>query len=516
MKRHYDNDLLSNIKNYILNGAYDIAEQKIEEYKILYPDDIIINKYQAQLLLKQGMYNEAENVCLNVINRSFHVNRLKSDMYITLSEVLYAQGRIDEAIEALENAYKFKDFNTQTIQIRLANLYAKAKNIRKAMEVLDKRESNAFNKNIDLQKAFIYLQDGKTEKALKLLLEISDNDLKSKIDIQRKNVLLGELYKKEKNFEKALYYYGKALIVKNDLYWKAYHAIGHIKYKMGYINEAILVLEEIIRKQKTDIVIETLVKCYLLKGYNDKAYQLINEFEDSYIKKVFLGRLEFCKQNFQEAEVILSDLINDPEYKDTRYHNYAYYYLIITKVRSKKYDEVLKILNNVVTSICFEDRYKRELNLLKYYINKELGNNIKPSNYSERQINNFSEELAINHIRSHHDNDYITEYTTSLFNDNVDIEKLYYYIKNNINVDNRIIHGFLDKYTIDFSNDMGFLNERNLRSVSAVCLPNTTDIITMYPDRYESVIDIKDVEKKEKPKVRRLSQIEKFNKRYKK
>ena len=159
MKKHYDNDLLSKIKDLIKNELYDEAEHRIEEYKYLYPNDLIVNKYLSKVFLKKGLFEEAEKICLDIINRGFHVNRLRSDMYIALAEVYQVQKRIQDAIYALERALELKDENTQIIQIRLSSLYERNNERDKAFQILESnKNNNIFNKNIDLQKAYIHLK----------------------------------------------------------------------------------------------------------------------------------------------------------------------------------------------------------------------------------------------------------------------------------------------------------------------------------------------------------------------
>ena len=515
MQKYYDNDLLANIKYLIANGSYDVAEEKIEDYKLLYPKDIIVNKLYASILIKKGLFEEAEQVCMEIINGSFHSKRLKSDVYLTLSEALYGQEKYNEAIDALKKAYTLKDNNTQTIQIRLANLYMLTNNKEAAKKILDdeRNNTNVFNKNVELHKALVFIKELKSDEALDILLSINDLDLKSNIDVQRKNMYLGYIYKLKSDYEKSLYYYSKALSVKNDYYWTAYHNIGYIKYKFGNIDEAIHILEETLKYKEEDVVLECLIKCYLLKGFNDKSYQLVNKINNEYTKKLYLGRIAINKQEYNEAESILSDLYNNKNYSKFVYYRYTYYYLIVSKFRLKKYNEALELINNDDRKMITTGKFVRELSLMKYYINIKLGNYIEPSNYSERQVSYYSEELAINHIKKHHDEDY----KISKFSDDIDIENLLCYIKNNITDDNKIIFGMLDKYIIDFPKDIGNDNLRNLRSVSIICLPDTKDIITMYPDKYEKLIDENDINKNiinHKPKTKRLSQIEKFNKKY--
>lgn len=510
MKKHYDNSLLSDIKDYIQADVLDVAEAKIEDYKILYPDDLIINKYYAQLLIKRNKYVDAENVCLDVLDSYFHDKRLKSDMYLTLADALVNQNKISDAIHALETAYSLKDCNTQSIQVRLASLYMKANEKDKAMQVLNKTENNALNKSIELQRAIIYFNENQFDLALNILLDISDDDLKNKKDVQRKNLYIGNIYKIKDDYTNAIFYYTKVLLNKNDYYWYAYCEIGHIKYKEGYVDEAINILESTIKRYPANRVYENLIKCYIFKGEFDKCYRIINKITDKDIKTTYLGRLELTKKNYDVSENILSESINNFSNCNYSYMNQANYYLLLAKYRQKKYEEVLEDLTNLTSLKYFDKKYKRELLLLKFYLNYVLGNNPIPNTYSERQIVSYSEQRAIEHIQYHHKK----ASTISQFDDSVNIYNLFYFVRSRIDFDQKLVHEFLDKYTLDFPKNMGSDNTRNLRSVSAVCLPDTKNILTMYPYRYEQIVDDNQDELYNNNKIKRLSQIEKFNKKY--
>ena len=59
---------------------------------------------------------------------------------------------------------------------------------------------------------------------------------------------------------------------------------------------------------------------------------------------------------------------------------------------------------------------------------------------------------------------------------------------------------------------MGSIYNEKLNDISIITLPNTKNIITMYPVNKVDE-NLNDVEQ-EKPKTKRLSQIDKFNKKY--
>ena len=81
--------------------------------------------------------------------------------------------------------------------------------------------------------------------------------------------------------------------------------------------------------------------------------------------------------------------------------------------------------------------------------------------------------------------------------------------------DNAVYDSSYDKYIVRY-NYVGINeNNDNIHQLLVITLPGTKDIITMYPlNGDESNIIVEEYDKPKEKKVKRLSQIEKFNKRY--
>lgn len=162
-----------------------------------------------------------------------------------------------------------------------------------------------------------------------------------------------------------------------------------------------------------------------------------------------------------------------------------------------------------------------------FYLRSRTNNHIdrnrrEPNSYIFRQIVEYREDDMIDHIKKHeadfNEND--REISTSFFAPEVPIEKLIEEVKRNFRPENAINKGFAGQtYTFKYD-ECGRDDNRITDYFEVVVFPGTSNIITMYPsytpnNRY--FVDLNYVkEKKDEGSfgIKRLSQIEKFNKRY--
>lgn len=111
----------------------------------------------------------------------------------------------------------------------------------------------------------------------------------------------------------------------------------------------------------------------------------------------------------------------------------------------------------------------------------------------------------------------------SYFNENLDIEYLFKLIRKSIDNSKKCnIDSHLEEHYFAIPN-VGYSMSGNLCNViKVVVVPNTNNIMTMYPtDKYiennlcNLECDYDKLFKVEKPKVKTMSRIDKFNQRYK-
>ena len=157
--------------------------------------------------------------------------------------------------------------------------------------------------------------------------------------------------------------------------------------------------------------------------------------------------------------------------------------------------------------------------LVNYRIDR---NRREPNSYLFRQIVEYRESDMIDHIKKHEAdyNDNNREISTSIFAPEVPLEKLIEYAKENMRPENKINEGICGQvYTFKYD-ECGRDNNRITDFFEVVVFPGTKDIITMYPTfepnnrYYVDLNHLKDKKDEGSFGVKRLSQIEKFNKRY--
>ena len=139
--------------------------------------------------------------------------------------------------------------------------------------------------------------------------------------------------------------------------------------------------------------------------------------------------------------------------------------------------------------------------------------------YIDEQMFKYSDEKALEHIQKSHDG---SNKNKSSFMDNIDIEKLFYKVKDFINknpekgiINNTLLESFMFYYTeCGFKADSGLYNTFLVRTII-----NTDKIITMYPQKIDNanydVCHLDNLEEEKSP-VKVKSGIERFNARWNK
>lgn len=147
-------------------------------------------------------------------------------------------------------------------------------------------------------------------------------------------------------------------------------------------------------------------------------------------------------------------------------------------------------------------------------------NEISKLSYKASQLFNYDEKLFLEHEKKHlksEDSSYDTN-ISSVFNIDFPFEKVLKEIKRNINLDNKYFYGFFeDKYFFRYDG-CGEAFHKNTDYFEVITIHNTHNILTIYPSLYGNFhnnIDLNYILLEDVP-TRKLSQIDKFNMRYKK
>ena len=176
---------------------------------------------------------------------------------------------------------------------------------------------------------------------------------------------------------------------------------------------------------------------------------------------------------------------------------------------------------------CVNNKYKignRNLNSMIFYAKKKTGRleltRREGNSYSFRQIISYNEDDFFDHIQKHlsdPDKD-IKEKNTNVFIPDFPIKKVIEEIKKHIPSDKKLYPGFYDNVYYFKYNGCGRENGRLINYIKVVCFHETTDIITICPivgDNNLPHVDLSYLmNNEEKVKVKKISQIDKFNQRF--
>lgn len=234
--------------------------------------------------------------------------------------------------------------------------------------------------------------------------------------------------------------------------------------------------------------------------------------------------------NFDEAKKKL-DYIKNIQYVDNKFKlklvkdkklktRFIFSYLQLLTYQGK-YEEVYKFFINYPLEI------KKDLSSVVFYCKCRLGM-IEPTTrikyfYLFRQIVNYDELDFLFHIRKHTAdfNKDLDISNPAIFNSDFPIDNVIETIKSYMPSTKRLFTGFYEDTYIFKYDCCGRVNNKSTNYFRVVCFHDTSNIITMYPNHGCEELPYIDLNYLNKStcmtnsKTRTLSQIDKFNQRYK-
>ena len=188
-------------------------------------------------------------------------------------------------------------------------------------------------------------------------------------------------------------------------------------------------------------------------------------------------------------------------------------------IHTEKYEEALEYIetNNNLIDI-------NNFNKGGYiaYLKKQLGIPFelkeieKKNSYLFRQLDSYSEQAFLEHSKRHIEG-YTDEKIRALFYTDFPIEKIFEEAKKNYLFENRIISGVIsDEYYFKYDR-CGVKDGISCDYFVVRTFANIQEYLTMFPqDNINTYpyIDLNYLKEDIKPKIRKLSQIDKFNQRY--
>ena len=234
---------------------------------------------------------------------------------------------------------------------------------------------------------------------------------------------------------------------------------------------------------------------------------------------------------FDEAEKIIDEI-------EKEYPNNPDFY---TGYNQKKIHLLNYFINyNRINIYCFKGEYQKAIDqyeksyylfddfnfgILLFYCKFKCGLIDETASYKKpyifKQITNYNEKDMIIHTKKHinkYENIYEGDCTKqAVFFQDFPLEKIIEEVKKYFSKDKALHYGFFnDDYFFRYD-DCGKDNNRITNFFKVICFHNTPNIITIYPDNKGRELPHVDLNylKEEKSLTKRISQIDKFNQRYK-
>lgn len=437
------------------------------------PKDIFIKFEYARLLVERGFIDDGREILLELLNTD-------NEDYakLELAKIYAAENNIEEARSYLT---ELAERNDRYGLLELGILEAHEQNVEVARKILNGliEKYNDQRAMLELARLEKSLGNNKTAAESFEILQESENAHLAKYE-------LGVMEYKKRHLDRAKEIFLSLFNEPNAD--KAKFMVAKIEAEIGNINEARFYFQELNRTTKDQYAKFELARLEeRVENYDDarKTFEeLYEETKDTYVI-LELGMLEANVGNFDKARKYFKQLINTEDSK------YAYRLLLLLEVKTKNYAEALKIVNEMIS---------KDMNInihIALLLSKELNIFIKDYNY---RINGFSynteqiieydiskaiEHIVINHCKSK---------DKSCFNRTVNIKSLIHLFSENLSEKDKVnIMHFNDTYYVPCEN----LGNDNQKYIKVVTLPNTHDIISMYPvyDKYEISDDDEELEK---------------------
>ncbi|MBR2833602.1 MAG: hypothetical protein IKE75_04160 [Bacilli bacterium] len=232
---------------------------------------------------------------------------------------------------------------------------------------------------------------------------------------------------------------------------------------------------------------------------------------------VMIGEIEKASEilDYVESMVSLDAHFQSKTDKFDEYSNRIVLAKMRILARQEKYQEIYDLYFDNPIDLKDEYRY------IIYYCKNKLGLlDSFPVNqtYMQRQIINYSEENFKEHIKKHlaNYNADDSKQNLSIFGSDFMLDEVINEIKKYIPSENKLCHGLFEDAYIFKYDACGRVNNKLTNYFKVVTFAESSNFITMYPARTCENLPYTDFNYlvDQKPKVKVLSQTEKFNRRY--
>ncbi len=258
----------------------------------------------------------------------------------------------------------------------------------------------------------------------------------------------------------------------------------------------------------TDLIKSTSMYEEYLRKY-PKDYSTYPFYASNLIS---LGRLEEAEQVIEEVE--------RKSKRDSKFCGLTKTYplfkktLFFVKTRllayQKKYDELYEF--------CMMNRKLLSGDSILFYAKSKLGmidlSQRDCNSYLYRQIVRYEEEDFLDHVKKHMSD---CRDSVSVFDKDFSFNEVLGEIKKHIPSDKKTLIGLYENAYYFRYDNCGQCDYKSVNFIKVICFDDTGDIITMYPcseGENFPFVDLNYMRGKETEKVKKISQIDKFNRRF--
>ena len=284
---------------------------------------------------------------------------------------------------------------------------------------------------------------------------------------------LARIYSNEEETEKAKYYY--EMLIKNNNKNKifALFEVAKIYSAEGDKLTAKTYYEKLIKmnaNNKIPAILE-LSKLYATEGENEIAKSYLNQILNTPYKKYAeqeIARIEAKTGNEEYVRKLYIDAISDED------NTYVILNLIYIDIKIGYFEEALELLK-----ILPDNKYYSNIETyLLYQTGKK--DEIRVYNYFTKQLLDFSDDKTLEHIKRHFDEKEGKKKHTK-FDNGIDIEKTYEFVKEKIQYMDPIDYLLVEKYIIKCEQEIATIGNKRVRYIEAITLPHSKKILTIYP-----------------------------------
>lgn len=255
-----------------------------------------------------------------------------------------------------------------------------------------------------------------------------------------------------------------------------------------------------------------------------RTEEYIKKYPNDYFAGVFYSKVLKVLGSFSEALYVLGNIEERYTSNKKLFNDFAKYNIIEEKVLYNKlrclsyledFDKVEKLLNEN-RKYLINPKFGYFSNLVKYSKMENINFN---ASYRLEQLFNYSDEEFLSHI-SKHMYSRVEDYDViSTFNEDFPFDKVFYEVKKKILFSKAYYFGTYEDVYIFKYDKCGVTSGKVSDYFLVITFHNTNKYISMYPCNSSSNFNYVDLNYLKIPStcnVKRLSQIDKFNMKYKK